>query len=50
MIPENVLVDCRARTQAASEKPTNRKAALVIIVISIVLAGLLSWLVYRAIS
>ena len=50
MIPESVLVDCRAKAQAASLKPTNRKAAAVIIAIWIVLAGLLIWLVVRAIS
>lgn len=50
MIPEPVLLDCRARAQAASAKPTNRKAAAVIIAIWLALAGLLVWLVYRAIS
>jgi len=50
MIPAAVLVDCRARAKTASENPTNRKAAAVIIVIWLAAAGLLTWLAYRAFS
>jgi len=50
MIPEPVLLDCRARAQAASEMPTNWLAAVVVIAIWIVLASLLIGLVARAIG
>jgi len=50
MIPEPVLVDCRAMALAAAEKPTSRTAAVVIIAIWIALAGLVVWFVARAIS
>lgn len=50
MIPESVLVDCRAKAQTASERPPNRKAAAIIIVIWVVAAALLIWLAYRAVS
>ena len=50
MIPEPVLVDCRAMALAAAEKPTSRTAAAVIIAIWIALAGLVVWFVARAIS
>jgi len=50
IIPAAVLVDCRARAKTASENPTNRKAAAVIIVIWLAAAGLLTWLAYRAFS
>ena len=49
MIPEAVLVECRARAQAASERPTNRTAAAVIVTIWLA-AALLIWLAYRAFS
>lgn len=48
LIPEPVLVECRAKAQLHSERPTNRTAAAVIIVIWLTIAGLLIWLVYRA--
>ena len=48
MIPHVVLVDCRARAQAASERPTNRKAAAIIVAIWVAAAALLIWLAYRA--
>ena len=48
MIPDVVLVDCRARAQAASERPTNRKAAAIIVAIWGAAAALLIWLAYRA--
>ena len=47
MIPESVLLECRAMAQAASERPTSRTAAAVIIAIWLVTAGLLIWLAYR---
>lgn len=50
MIPNAVLVDCRIRAQAASERPTNRKAAVIIVAIWIAAAALLIWLAYRAFS
>lgn len=50
MIPEAVLVDCRARAQAASDMPTNRRAAAIVIVIWLAAAGLFLWLAYRAVS
>jgi uncharacterized membrane protein YkvA (DUF1232 family) len=50
MIPEDVLVDCRARAQAASERPTNRRAAAIIVAIWLAGAALLVWLAYRAFS
>jgi uncharacterized membrane protein YkvA (DUF1232 family) len=50
MVPEDVLIDCRARAQAASERPTSRTAALVIAVIWIGAGAVLLWLAYRAIS
>jgi uncharacterized membrane protein YkvA (DUF1232 family) len=50
MIPETVLVECRARAQIASERPTNRIAAAVIVAIWLGAAGLLIWLAFRAIS
>jgi uncharacterized membrane protein YkvA (DUF1232 family) len=50
MIPNAVLVDCRARAQTVSERPTDRKAAVIVIAIWLVAAALLLWLAYRAIS
>jgi uncharacterized membrane protein YkvA (DUF1232 family) len=50
MIPEPVLLECRARAQAVSERPTNRKAAAIVIVIWLAAAGLLIWLAYRALG
>ena len=50
MIPDAVLVDCRARAQAASERPTNRKAAAIIVGIWLAATVLVIWLAYRAFS
>ena len=50
MIPETVLVECRAKAQAASERPTNRKAAAVIIAIWLAFAVALTWLAYEAVT
>lgn len=50
LIPEPVLVECRAKAQAHSERPTSRTAAAVIIAIWLTIAGLLVWLVYRAMA
>ncbi len=50
MIPEAVLVDCRIRAQAASERPTDRKAAAIIVAIWLAAAVLMVWLAYRAFS
>jgi len=50
MIPEEVLVDCRAMAEAASDRPTGRRAALVVIAIWLATAALLIWLLYRAFS
>jgi uncharacterized membrane protein YkvA (DUF1232 family) len=50
MIPDAVLVDCRIRAQAASERPTNRKAAAIIVAIWLAAAALVVWLAYRAFS
>jgi uncharacterized membrane protein YkvA (DUF1232 family) len=50
MIPESVLVDCRARAQTASEKPTDRRGAAVIVAVWLVAAALLLSLAYRALS
>lgn len=50
MIPDAVLVDCRIRAQAASERPTNRMAAAIIVAIWLAAAALMVWLAYRAFS
>ena len=50
MIPEPVLADCREMARNASARPTNRTAAAVIIAIWLAAAGLLIWLVYRAVG
>lgn len=50
LIPDSVLVECRAKAQLHSERPTSRKAAAVIIAIWLAVAGLLVWLLYRAIT
>lgn len=50
LIPEPVLADCRARAQAHSEQPRSRTAAAVIIATWLAVAGLLIWLIYRAMS
>jgi uncharacterized membrane protein YkvA (DUF1232 family) len=50
MIPESVLVDCRARAQTASEKPTDRRGAAVIVAVWLAAAALLLSLAYRALS
>lgn len=48
MIPDSVMADCRTKAQTESERPTNRKAAAVIIAIWLAAAALLIWLVYSA--
>lgn len=50
LIPEPVLIECRAKAQVHSERPTSRTAAAVIIAIWLTTAGLVLWLVYRAIT
>lgn len=50
MIPDAVLVDCRAMAQIASERPGDRRAAAVIVAIWLATAALLIWLVYRALA
>jgi uncharacterized membrane protein YkvA (DUF1232 family) len=50
MIPEPVLIDCRAKAQAASERPTNRSAVAIIVTIWVAVASLLVWLAYKAIG
>ncbi|MGH2378377.1 MAG: YkvA family protein [Candidatus Limnocylindria bacterium] len=50
LIPEAVLVECRARAQLHSERPTSRTAAAVIVAVWLTTAGLLVWLVYRAMT
>lgn len=50
MIPDAVLSDCRARAQSASERPTDRRAAAVIVAIWIAAAALLIWLAYKAVG
>lgn len=48
MIPDDVLVECRAKALAASERPTDQKAAAIIVAIWFAAAALLVWLAYRA--
>lgn len=50
MIPAAVLIDCRARAQIASDRPTSRKAAAIIVAIWLLAAAMLLWLAYRAFS
>lgn len=50
LIPEPVLVECRAKARLHSERPTSRTAAAVIIAIWLTTAGLVLWLVYRAMT
>ena len=50
MIPGPVLLECRAKAQIASERPTNRIAAAIIIAIWLAAAGVVIWLAYRALS
>jgi uncharacterized membrane protein YkvA (DUF1232 family) len=50
MIPEPVLTDCRVKAELASARPTNKRAAAVIVGIWLVAAALVLWLVYEAFS
>lgn len=50
MIPEAVLADCRLKAQLALAKPTNTKAAVVVVGIWVVTAAVLLWLAYEAMS
>jgi len=50
LIPEPVLVECRAKAQIRSDLPTSRTAALVIVAVWVATLGLLAWLAYRAIT
>lgn len=50
LIPEPVLVECRAKAQLHSERPTSRTAAAVVIAIWLAIAGLIIWMVFRAMS
>jgi len=50
LIPEAVLVDCRAKAQMAAERPTNRIAAAIIITIWLAAAGLVIWSASRVLS
>lgn len=48
LIPPDVMVDCRARAQAAAERPTSWAAAFVIVSIWLALSALGIWLMVRA--
>lgn len=50
LVPEVVLVDCRARAEAAPARPTNRTAAAVIVAIWVVVAGVLLWLTLKVLT
>ncbi len=50
LIPEPVLVECRAKAQLHSERPTSRTAAAVIIAIWLTIAGLIIGIISRAMS
>jgi len=50
MIPHGVLADCRVKALAASERPTGRRAAAIIVAIWLAAAALLIWLAYGAFS
>ncbi|MBI2773265.1 MAG: DUF1232 domain-containing protein [Chloroflexi bacterium] len=50
LIPEPVLIECRAKAQLHSERPTSRTAAVVIIAIWLGTAGLIIGIVVRAMS
>ncbi len=47
MIPAEVMIDSRQKTQEMAEKPTNLYAAFVIILIWVGLALITGWLVFR---
>jgi len=46
LVPAEVMADARARAAELSERPTNRVAAVVIVLIWLALAGLVVWLLY----
>lgn len=48
LIPARVLDECRARAEEMGDAPVNRKAAVVIVSIWLLLAGLAVFLVVRA--
>lgn len=45
MIPTAVLVECRSRAHALSERPTSRSAAVVIVAVWVAAAALTAWFV-----
>ena len=47
LVPAEVMADCRSRALAATERPTSRLAAMVIVAIWILFAALAAWLVYE---
>jgi uncharacterized membrane protein YkvA (DUF1232 family) len=50
MIPEHVLLDCRERARLASDRPTNRVAAVVIVAVWVAAAITVGWLVLEALT
>lgn len=47
LVPAEVMAECRARALAATERPTSRSAAVVIVAIWILFAAAAVWLVYE---
>ena len=47
MIPPQVLSECREKARETTDRPVNRVAAAVVVVVWIVLAALAVWLVTR---
>ena len=45
LVPEPVLADCRARAQAITERPTDRRAMFIIIAIWIAALAFVVWIV-----
>ena len=48
MIPKPVLAECREKARDAKDRPVNKVAAVVMVVVWIALAALAVWLVARA--
>ena len=46
LVPDDVMVDCRARAATIAARPTNRAAAAVIIAIWVAAAVFVVWLLY----
>jgi uncharacterized membrane protein YkvA (DUF1232 family) len=46
LIPDEVMVECRARADAAEQRPVSRAGMIAIIVVWIVAAMLLGWIGY----